>query len=98
MYAQAMNQKVMQLTVIGTGESLLRIQKRLSCAAAELGITLQVGIDKSPEAWGLTYVQTSAVMAQGKCLLTGLKRTEDIVTILRTWLAKNTSGCAGNAK
>lgn len=98
MYAQAMNQKVMQLTVIGTGESLLRIQKRLSCAAAELGITLQIGIDKSPEVWGLTYVQTPAVMAQGKCLLTGLKRTEDIVTILRMWLAENMSDSVGNAK
>jgi len=54
MYAQAMNQKVMRFTVIGTGESLLRIQKRPSCAAADLGITLHIGIDKSPEVWGLT--------------------------------------------
>ncbi len=96
MYAQAMKQKLMQLTVMGTGESLLRMQKRLGCAATELGMTLQIGIDKSPEVWGLTYRQTPAVMAQGKCLLTGLKRTEEIVTILRTWLAENTSDSVGN--
>lgn len=30
----------------------------------------------------MIHVQTPAVMAQGKCLLTGLKRTEGVVTIL----------------
>jgi len=98
MYAQTMDQKVVQLTVIGTGEPLLRMQKRLSCAAAELGLSLQIDIDKNPEVWGLTYGQTPAVMAQGKCLLSGLKRTEEIVTILRTWLAENTSDSLGNAR
>lgn len=93
-----MNQKVPQLTVIGKGEPLPRIQKRPSCVAAELGVTLQIDIDKSPEVWGLTYGLTPAVMAQGKCLLTGLKRTEEIVTILRTWLAESTSDSVGNAR
>lgn len=35
-----MNHKVMKLTVVGAGEPLLRLQKRLGCAAAELGIAL----------------------------------------------------------
>lgn len=83
-----MKHKVMILTLVGAGESLLRLQKRLGCAAAELGVTLQLSIEKNPEIWGLTYAQTPAVLAQGKHLMTGLMRTEDIVQILRARLAE----------
>ncbi|MEW6132248.1 MAG: thioredoxin family protein [Pseudomonadota bacterium] len=74
----------MSLTVIGSGEPLLRLQKRLGCAAVELGVTLQLDIDKHPEAHGLSHEQTPAVLAHGRRLFSGLPRTEEIVAILRT--------------
>jgi hypothetical protein len=83
MYAARMNDRIMKLTLVGTGEPLLRIQKRLGCAATELGVTLHLDIERHPEAVGLRYEQTPAVLAQGRCLVSGLPRTEEIVTILR---------------
>jgi len=77
------NTASLQLTVIGMGEPLLRLQKRLGCAAVELGITLQLQIEKNPEAFGLRHDQTPAVLAQGRVVFTGLPRTEDIVILLR---------------
>lgn len=35
---------LIQLTVVGMGESLLRMEKRLSCAAAGLGLALNLEI------------------------------------------------------
>jgi hypothetical protein len=98
MYAQSVGQKVMQLTLVGTGEPLLRMQKRLGCAAAELGITLQLGIEKNPEAWSLTHDKTPAVLAQGTLLMTGLMRTEDIVQVLRERLALGPLGNGGETQ
>jgi len=37
----------MKLTVVGAGEALLRLQKRLGCAAAELGFTAAAGTQLS---------------------------------------------------
>jgi hypothetical protein len=91
MYASNMNDRIMKLTLVGTGEPLLRLQKRLGCAATELGVTLQIDIEKRPEAVGLRYEQTPAVLAQGRCLVSGLPRTEEIVTILRA-LSDTTTG------
>jgi hypothetical protein len=83
MYASNMNDRIMKLTLVGAGEPLLRLQKRLGCAATELGVTLQLDIEKHPEAVGLRYEQTPAVLAQGRCLVSGLPHTGDIVAILR---------------
>lgn len=77
------NAPCLQLTVVGMGESLLRLQKRLGCAAVELGMTLQLRIEKNPEPFGLRYDQTPAVLAQGRMVLTGLPQTEEIVAVLR---------------
>ncbi|MDP2028720.1 MAG: thioredoxin family protein [Thiobacillus sp.] len=77
------NAPCLHLTVVGMGEPLLKLQKRLSCAAVELGMTLQLRIEKNPEPLGLRYDQTPAVLAQGRVVLTGLPRTEEIVAILR---------------
>lgn len=93
-----MDQKVMKLTVVGTGVPLLRLQKRLGCAAAELGVTLQLSIEKNPETWGLAYAQTPAVLAKGKRLMTGLMRTEDITPILRARLAAGLLVGGGDTK
>ena len=91
MYALKMNDRIMKLTLVGTGEPLLRLQKRLGCAATELGVTLQLDIEKHPETIGLRYEQTPAVLAQGRCLIRGLPRTEEIVTILRAF-SETTAG------
>lgn len=93
-----MAHQVMALTLVGAGESLLRLQKRLGCAATELGITLQLDIEKNPDVWHLSYAQTPAVLSQGTLLLTGLMRTEDIVPILRAILAESAMDKAGDAK
>jgi hypothetical protein len=81
----------MKLTLVATGEPLLRLQKRLRCAATELGVTLQLDIEKHPEAVGLRYEQTPAVLAKGRCLVSGLPCTEEIVAILRA-LPDTTTG------
>jgi hypothetical protein len=84
-----MNDRIMKLTLVGAGESVLRLQKRLGCAATELGVMLQLDIEKHPEAVGLRYEQTPAVLAQDRCIVSGLLRTEEIVTILRALSEKN---------
>jgi hypothetical protein len=78
-----MNDRSLKLTLVGAGEPLLRLQKRLGCAATELGVTLQLDIEKHPEAVGLRYEQTPALLAQGRCIVSGLPRTEALVAILR---------------
>lgn len=77
-----MNDMTLRLTLVGAGEPLLRLQKRLGCAAAELGVTLQFDVEKHPEAVGVRYNQTPAVLVQGRCIVSGLPRTEEIVAIL----------------
>jgi hypothetical protein len=78
-----MNDRTLKVTLVGAGEPLLRLQKRLGCVATELGVTLQLDIEKHPEAVGLRYEQTPALLAQGRCIVSGLPRTEEIVAILR---------------
>lgn len=78
-----MNGKTMKLTLVGTGEPLLRLQKRLGCAATELGVTLLLDIEQHPGAAGLRDEQTPALLAQGRCIVSGLPRTEEIVALLR---------------
>ena len=40
------------LTLVGSGESLLRLEKRLHCAAAGAGLQLEMDIRKDAEALG----------------------------------------------
>ena len=77
-----MNDRTLKLTLVGVGYALLRLQKRLGCAAADLGVTLQLDVEKHPEAVGVRYDQTPAVPVQGRCIVSGLPRTEEIVAIL----------------
>ena len=74
---------VIALTLIGTGESLLRLEKRLSCAAAGLGLALDLGIRKDAEALGIPFSKTPAVLLDGQVVLNGLPRTEEIEAWLR---------------
>lgn len=65
-YPTRMNKDSFELTLVGAGEPLLRLQRRLGCAAAEAGLTLQLDVGKKrPEAvLLLRYEQTPAVLAR----------------------------------
>ncbi|BCB27350.1 hypothetical protein SKTS_22360 [Sulfurimicrobium lacus] len=75
------------LTLAGSGEPLLRLEKRLSCAAAGLGLALDVEIRKDVEAMGIPFEQTPAVLVDGQLMLSGLPRTEEIEVWLRARIA-----------
>ena len=77
------NAPVVSLTLAGSGEPLLRMEKRLSCAAAGLGIRLKIDIRKDADALGLACQQTPAVLQDGKVIFSGLHRTEEIEVWLR---------------
>ncbi|WP_127475017.1 thioredoxin family protein [Sulfurivermis fontis] len=72
------------LTLVGSGEPLLRMEKRLHCAAAGAGLRLELEIRKDAEALGIPYAQTPAVLLNGQVMLRGLRRTEEIETWLHT--------------
>lgn len=82
-YPSAMNDSLIKLTLVGTGEPAIRLHKRLNCAARELGLRLDIAEVKQPEAYGLDFAQTPAVMVEDDLLFGGLLRTEDIVPRLR---------------
>lgn len=75
---------VLSFTLVGAGEPLLRMQKRLSCAAAGLGLGLEIEVRKDAEAMGIAFQQTPAVLHDGKVIFNGLPRTEEI----EAWLKK----------
>jgi hypothetical protein len=74
---------VISITLAGSGDPLLRMEKRLSCAAAGLGIRLDMEIRKDSDALGSPYLQTPAVLREGEVIFNGLPRTEKIEAWLR---------------
>ncbi len=74
---------VIALTLVGSGESLLRLEKRLGCAASGLGLALALDIRKDPEALGISLAQTPAILQAGRMVFSGLPRTEEIEAWLR---------------
>ena len=78
-----LNQK---LTLVGSGEPLLRLEKRMGCAAAGLGLKLNFDVRRDHEAFGLAYADTPAVLLNGQLVVSGLPRTE----ALESWLRKIT--------
>lgn len=74
---------IIHLTLVGSGEPLLRLEKRLSCAAAGAGFALQLDILKDAGALGIPFEQTPAVLQAGRIVLSGLPRTEEIEAWLR---------------
>jgi hypothetical protein len=72
------------LTLVGSGEPLLRLEKRLHCAAAGLGLALDMDIRKDAEALGIPFAQTPAVLVEGRVVLSGLPPTEEI----ESWLGR----------
>lgn len=81
------------LTLVGSGEPLLRLEKRMGCAAAGLGLTLMFDVRRDHEAFGLAYADTPAVLLGGKLVFSGLPRTETI----EAWLRKITAAVPGAA-
>lgn len=75
---------VVELTLVGSGEALLRMEKRLHCAAAGAGLKLKLRISKDAAAHGIPFAQTPAVLLDGGMVMSGLQRTEEIETWLRT--------------
>lgn len=83
--APAPGAPIVALTLVGTGESLLRLEKRLSCAAAGLGLALNLSVRKDAEALGIPFAQTPVVLAvDGRVALVGLPRTE----VIADWLSR----------
>lgn len=72
---------VVSLTLIGAGESRLRMEKRLSCAAAGLGIRLDLTIYR--ETGDRPLSQTPVVMYENKVIFNGLPHTEAIEVWLK---------------
>ncbi len=75
--------QVVRLTLAGAGEPLLRMEKRLSCAAASLGVRLDLKIRKDTDAIGIPHAQTPAVLYDDKVIFSGLPRTEEIEVWLK---------------
>lgn len=73
------------LTLVGSGESLLRMEKRLHCAATGAGMALELTISKDAETLGIPLQQTPAVLLAGRVVLSGLQRTE----VIEAWLRDN---------
>lgn len=74
---------VISLMLVGTDEPLLRMEKRLSCAAAGAGVRLEVEIRKDADALGISYAQTPIVLHEETVIFTGLPRTEEIEAWLK---------------
>ncbi len=68
---------------MGSGEPLLRLEKSLPCTATGLGLALDLDIRKDAQALGIPFAQTQAVLADGRVMLTGPPRTEEIEAGLR---------------
>jgi len=77
------NAPIIRLTLVGSGESALRLEKRLRCAAAGLGLALELDMRKDAAALGIPFTQTPAVLLEGRVALSGLPRTEEIEDWLR---------------
>jgi len=77
------NAPAISVTLAGSGEPLLRMEKRMSCAAAGLGIQLDIEIRKDSDALGIPYLQTPAALYEGEVIFNGLPRTEKIEAWLK---------------
>lgn len=74
---------VLRLTLVGSGERLLRLEKRLRCAAGGLGFALDLDIRKDGDSLGIPHADTPALLQDGRIVFSGLPRTEAIEDWLR---------------
>lgn len=75
---------LLRLTLAGSGEPLLRMEKRLSCAAAGAGLKLELEIHKDYETLGIAPSDTPAVLCDGQVVFNGMPRTEEIEAWLKS--------------
>lgn len=73
-----------RLTLVGSGESLLRMEKRLSCAAGGAGVRLELEVRKDIDAPDISRAETPLLMHEGKLIFSGLPRAEEIEAWLKT--------------
>jgi hypothetical protein len=71
------------LTLVGTGEVLLRLEKRVRCAAAALGVRVDISIAVAEQISELLLEGTPAILQGGRVAIRGLPRTEEIEAWLR---------------
>ncbi len=72
------------LLLVGDGEPMLRLEKRLHCAAAGLGLPLKFAVRRDYDSFGLAQSDTPAVLLGGKVVFAGLPCTEALEEWLRT--------------
>lgn len=72
------------LTLAGAGESLLRLERRVGCAASAAGFALELTQRKDYEVLGLTIADTPALLHEGQVIFRGLPRTEEIESWLKS--------------
>ena len=71
------------LTIIGKGLEVEKMQKRLRCAARATGTELQLSWrHENPQALNINAGNTIAVLSNNKLILDGLASTETIETLL----------------
>lgn len=76
------------LTLVGSGEALMRLEKRLHCAAVGLGLALDLTVHKEGETLGIPHGVTPLVLYKGEVVWQGLPRTEEIEAWLRAALPR----------
>jgi hypothetical protein len=69
---------VIRLTLAGTGEPLLRMEKRVSCAAGGAGVRLVLDIRKDLDVPDISHEETPLLLHEGKVVFSGLSRAEEI--------------------
>lgn len=75
--------KAIHLTIIGKGQDIERMQKRLRCAARATGNKLHLSWkDEYPRTLNIDAEQSTAVTCNDKLILDGLKPTEEIESLL----------------
>lgn len=70
--------RTLSLTLAGTGEPLLRLERRMGCAAGAAGFALELTLHKDYEALGLAVADTPALLHDGQVIFRGLPCTEEI--------------------
>ncbi|MEF3192661.1 MAG: hypothetical protein K6346_00340 [Halothiobacillaceae bacterium] len=74
---------ILALTLVGQGEPLIRMGKRLECAARGAGIRLDLTIVKDHEGLGIPYADTPCVLHEGAVLTRGLVQAERLEQLMK---------------
>jgi hypothetical protein len=75
---------IISLMLMGYGEALLRMEKRLGCAARRAAVQLHLVVDKNYQPRDISLAHLPVVTYQGQRVFEGLPSTETI----QAWLEK----------